>query len=45
MQVLTEGNRECKGVIVLSAYKSGGSFAVLKGVHFRMDVFNVSAKL
>lgn len=39
-----------KGVIVLSAYKrndstAGESFAVIKGAHFKMGRFSVSAKL
>lgn len=38
------------GVIILSAYKkndstAGESLAVIKGAHFKMDMFNVSAKL
>lgn len=38
------------GVIVLSAYKrndstAGESLAVSKGAHFKMGIFNVSAKL
>lgn len=50
MQVLTAGNRERKGVNILSAYKrndstAGESFAVVKDAHFRTDVFSVSAKL
>lgn len=39
-----------RGVIVLSAYKIndgtvGESFAVIKGAHFKMGMFNVGANL